>query len=146
MQVRATLTALSLFALTAGCASQGEPATPRTRPANPTAAETPAPKASTTLGKPDRDEPVTAPAPTATGAAAPSAPPVAYTCPHHPRVMEAEGGDCPQCGMALEPTTSAQTSPLRERDDNPTIDPQDGADATHEHEDDAGAGEHGGHE
>jgi ABC-type Mn2+/Zn2+ transport system ATPase subunit len=32
---------------------------------------------------------------------------------HDPKVMQAEPGECPLCGMKLEPTTSRQTSPLR---------------------------------
>ena len=148
MKVRVTLAALSLFGIAAGCASHSEPAAPQSHPANPTAAETPAPKPSTTLNGADGNKPAAAATPAAQAPAAekPAAPPVAYTCPHHPRVMEAEAGECPLCGMALEPTTSAQTSPLRERDDHPTIESPDGADASQEPEDDAGAGEHGGHE
>jgi Cu+-exporting ATPase len=30
-----------------------------------------------------------------------------YTCPMHPEVQQDHPGDCPQCGMALEPTTAA---------------------------------------
>jgi Cu+-exporting ATPase len=30
-----------------------------------------------------------------------------YTCPMHPEVRQAEPGSCPDCGMALEPTTVA---------------------------------------
>lgn len=44
------------------------------------------------------------------GAARPVAPPAAatlavsgYTCPMHPEVAQAEPGDCPLCGMSLEP-------------------------------------------
>jgi hypothetical protein len=39
--------------------------------------------------------------------------PVVYTCPHHPKVMEAEVGECPFCGMKLVPTNSRNTSPVR---------------------------------
>ncbi|MBT3397316.1 MAG: hypothetical protein HN423_09090, partial [Alphaproteobacteria bacterium] len=28
-----------------------------------------------------------------------------YTCPMHPEVRQDEPGSCPDCGMALEPTT-----------------------------------------
>lgn len=31
-----------------------------------------------------------------------------YTCPMHPEIMENAPGDCPKCGMALEPVTSIQ--------------------------------------
>ena len=26
-----------------------------------------------------------------------------YTCPMHPEIEQAQPGDCPKCGMALEP-------------------------------------------
>jgi Cu+-exporting ATPase len=36
-----------------------------------------------------------------------------YTCPMHPEVHKAGPGNCPKCGMALEPTTlEAATSPV----------------------------------
>ncbi len=34
----------------------------------------------------------------------PTGPGVQYTCPMHPEIVEDEAGDCPKCGMALEPT------------------------------------------
>ena len=74
----------------AGCAQTPEPAPTMDHPANPRAAEAPAPPADET-----------------------PAVPTAYTCPHHPGVMQAEPGECPICNMKLEPTTSRQTSPLR---------------------------------
>ena len=147
MRIPTTLAALALFTLAAGCAGKGEPAPSDTHPASPMAAETPAPKASTTLKGGTLKGGTPAPAAAGGAAAAPDAghahggaqvpaPPVAYTCPHHPRVMEAEPGECPSCGMALEPTTSAQTSPLRQRDDNPTLEAPGGEpeDAAEEHE------------
>ena len=112
----------------AGCTATREPAPGPDHPANPRAATPPAPKLSATLNERD--------VPPVDGAAA--RPPVAagdehaaeaFTCPHHPKVIEAKPGDCPLCGMALVPTTSRQTSPLREA---PA--PADG-----------GHGEHGGH-
>src|SRR3546814_2955671 len=30
---------------------------------------------------------------------------VQYTCPMHPEVVQDEPGECPKCGMALEPIT-----------------------------------------
>jgi P-type Cu+ transporter len=33
-----------------------------------------------------------------------------YTCPMHPEIMQDRPGDCPKCGMALEPTAPAQRS------------------------------------
>jgi hypothetical protein len=144
------LATLALFTLTVGCASEGEPAPSRNHPASPLAAETPAPEASTALEGVDAAAPAGgAPAPDAAdhdhdhvGADA-SAPPVAYTCPHHPRVMQAEAGECPSCGMALVPTTSAQTSPLRRRDDNPSLEAPEAEPEAPE----GGEGhEHGGHQ
>ncbi|UGB39109.1 heavy metal translocating P-type ATPase [Frateuria soli] len=42
------------------------------------------------------------------GRAAPQADPGAiYTCPMHPEVRQVGPGDCPKCGMALEPLTPA---------------------------------------
>ena len=32
-----------------------------------------------------------------------------YTCPMHPEVMSDKPGDCPKCGMSLEPITLAAT-------------------------------------
>jgi Cu+-exporting ATPase len=32
-----------------------------------------------------------------------------YTCPMHPEVQQDHPGDCPKCGMTLEPVTKAQT-------------------------------------
>jgi len=48
-----------------------------------------------------------APAPMATAAAAPSN---EYTCPMHPEVRQIGPGDCPKCGMALEPATVSLTT------------------------------------
>jgi Cu+-exporting ATPase len=31
-----------------------------------------------------------------------------YTCPMHPEVISSEPGDCPKCGMALEPVAPAR--------------------------------------
>jgi Cu+-exporting ATPase len=33
--------------------------------------------------------------------------PVIYTCPMHPEVVSDRPGNCPKCGMALEPRTAA---------------------------------------
>jgi len=46
--------------------------------------------------------------------------PAAYTCPMHPEVRQADAGDCPKCGMALEPEgvvapEEAQESPEHAR-------------------------------
>ena len=30
-----------------------------------------------------------------------------FTCPMHPEVQQDHPGDCPKCGMALEPVTTA---------------------------------------
>jgi len=48
---------------------------------------------------------------------APAAPPGAiYTCPMHPEVRQDHPGDCPICGMALEPVTVSA-----EPEDNPEL-------------------------
>ena len=89
---------LCVFLICVGCSHTPEPPAPIDHPANPGAIEAPAPAVAT-------------PATPATQAA--TDPPTAYTCPHHPGVMQAEPGECPVCNMKLEPTTSRQTSPLR---------------------------------
>ena len=161
MNVKIAFAAVAMITFAAGCASRGEPAPGPDHPASPMAAEAPVPSPSTTLkvgdapGETDSAASVKPAENTPSGAAAEAAadaPPVAYTCPHHPRVMQAEAGDCPLCGMALEPTTSAQTSPLRQRNDMPAAGEHEGHDAHEGHGDhaaepqDAGAAhEHGGH-
>jgi len=51
-------------------------------------------------------------------AAPPAATQVRYTCPMHPDVVRDGPGDCPECGMALEPVTvSAERQPNPELDD-----------------------------
>jgi Cu+-exporting ATPase len=37
-----------------------------------------------------------------------------YTCPMHPEVRQQEPGDCPKCGMALEPDTAEAVKPETE--------------------------------
>jgi P-type Cu+ transporter len=54
-------------------------------------------------------EPV--PAPHAHPAAAPAAPGATWTCPMHPEVVRDGPGDCPICGMALEPRGVAPDAP-----------------------------------
>lgn len=34
-----------------------------------------------------------------------------YTCPMHPEIRQEGAGDCPKCGMALEPVTPAAAVP-----------------------------------
>ena len=51
----------------------------------------------------------------------PSAPPKAppgtiYTCPMHPEIRQDHPGDCPKCGMALEPEM-----PVQDEEDNPEL-------------------------
>src|SRR4051812_13107700 len=43
------------------------------------------------------------PAKPATTAAAEKLPPVSYTCPMHPEILESKGGSCPICKMDLVP-------------------------------------------
>ncbi|CAM3473126.1 heavy metal translocating P-type ATPase [Halomonas lysinitropha] len=54
-----------------------------------------------------------------TASASESAPPgTIYTCPMHPEIRQEGPGDCPICGMALEPeTVSADTGPSEELKD-----------------------------
>ncbi len=42
---------------------------------------------------------------------APAVPGAQYTCPMHPEVIEDGPGDCPDCGMALEPMTFTAEEP-----------------------------------
>ncbi|MCZ6897279.1 MAG: heavy metal-binding domain-containing protein, partial [Betaproteobacteria bacterium] len=39
-----------------------------------------------------------------------------YTCPMHPEVQQSSPGDCPKCGMALEPMM-----PSLEEEENPEL-------------------------
>src|SRR5262245_40448327 len=39
----------------------------------------------------------------ASAPAPPKLPPISYTCPHHPDVLEDRPGACPLCKLALEP-------------------------------------------
>ena len=48
--------------------------------------------------------------------APPAAPGTIYTCPMHPEVRQDHPGDCPLCGMALEPL-----APLAEVEENPEL-------------------------
>ena len=165
MNVRTTLASLSLLlvASAVGCAGKTEPGPSANHPASPTAAEAASPKPSTALpGGGAAAHPVADADGAAHGTAAaagPTAPgggsdalatPTAYTCAHHPRVMEAEPGECPLCGMPLEATVSKQTSPLRERNDLPTADEpaaddDEGSDGDGDAKDDAAEHEHEGH-
>ncbi|WP_280546828.1 heavy metal translocating P-type ATPase [Halomonas sp. 11-S5] len=53
-----------------------------------------------------------------TPAAEPAPPGTIYTCPMHPEIRQEGPGDCPICGMALEPeTVSADTGPSEELTD-----------------------------
>ncbi|HMJ14889.1 MAG TPA: heavy metal-binding domain-containing protein [Polyangiaceae bacterium] len=44
------------------------------------------------------------------------APASVYTCPMHPEIRQDHSGNCPKCGMALEPVM-----PSLEEDDNPEL-------------------------
>src|SRR5262245_6878527 len=45
------------------------------------------------------------------GASASGAASGLYTCPMHPEVVQDGPGDCPICGMALEPLVATQAAP-----------------------------------
>jgi len=121
MNLQSIVSSVVVLVALAGCSHEvREPAPPANHPANPQAATAPTPKMSSTLNPSDTD--VTPAQSTPAGASAagsgaspasPSAVPVVYTCPHHPKVMEAEPGECPFCGMKLVPTSSRNTSPVR---------------------------------
>jgi len=133
------LAAIVLAMLFIGCAHEvREPAPPANHPANPhaaTAPSAPTAKLSPTLNPNDTDvtpaQSTPAGAPAGAAAATPGVP-VVYTCPHHPKVMESEPGECPFCGMKLVPTGSRNTSPLRGTPEAPASP-------------DAPGGEHAGH-
>jgi hypothetical protein len=142
MNLRTMFAAGAVLAALVGCAQQPhEPAPPANHPANPHAATAPAAptgELSPTLNPGDTDvtpaqaTPPSAAAPQGSTPASPGVP-VVYTCPHHPKVMEAEPGECPFCGMKLVPTSSRNTSPLRATPEAPPAEPSAG-------------GEHGAHE
>ena len=54
--------------------------------------------------------------PTSGPAAAPAAPGTIYTCPMHPQIRQDQPGDCPICGMSLEPEL-----PSLEEEANPEL-------------------------
>lgn len=104
MLPRVLLLSLGIAAL-AGCSGQTSSTEAHAdHPANPTAAEAPAPERSRTL----QDQ-----------AAAPAQPPrtdqgesatTIYTCPHHPEVTSDQPGVCPKCEMKLQPKKQGATS------------------------------------
>ena len=49
-------------------------------------------------------------------AATPAAPGTVYTCPMHPEIRQDQPGNCPKCGMTLEPVM-----PSLDDDDNPEL-------------------------
>ncbi len=67
------------------------------------------PAAFVTTGAGDQGHEAARPAP-------PAAPGAMYTCPMHPEVRQDHPGDCPICGMALEPVTVST-----EAQDNPEL-------------------------
>jgi Cu+-exporting ATPase len=48
--------------------------------------------------------------------AAPAAKDAEYTCPMHPEIVQIGPGDCPKCGMALEPVVATGDEPSDELD------------------------------
>jgi hypothetical protein len=119
MNLRPIFCVVVLLALSGGCAHETrEPSRPAQAPANvPAGAAEPAAKLSPTLNPSDTDVPRAGAKPPTAGAAPAAAAaagvPVVYTCPHHPKVMQGEAGECPYCGMKLVPTNSRNTSPVR---------------------------------
>jgi membrane fusion protein, copper/silver efflux system len=78
-------------------------ATPDTAPtlARPSSSAMPPPS----LTPPPSRTPPLAPPPSRSGAAKPPASAaIVYSCPMHPEVRSNSPGDCPKCGMSLEPT------------------------------------------
>ena len=65
-------------------------------------------------------EAATKPAPASSGSAEPAAPTSSgqtiYTCPMHPEIRQDHPGNCPKCGMTLEPLL-----PELEEEDNPEL-------------------------
>jgi Cu+-exporting ATPase len=59
------------------------------------------------------------PSPEAESAGAPAS---IYSCPMHPEVRQPEPGDCPKCGMALEPV--AKPEPDHEPDESAPVEPE----------------------
>ena len=53
---------------------------------------------------------------TATAVSAPAAADTVYTCPMHPEIRQAHPGNCPKCGMTLEPLL-----PELDNDNNPEL-------------------------
>lgn len=53
--------------------------------------------------------PATKPAPAAADPK-PAQPPVRWTCPMHPEIIRSEPGNCPICGMKLQPVRPEETS------------------------------------
>ena len=104
MLIRSLLLALGVAALS-GCSSQQSATeTPGNHPANPTAAEGPAPEPSRTL-----QDQATSPAQHPRGGQADTAATI-YTCPHHPEVTSNQPGVCPKCDMKLQPKKQSPTS------------------------------------
>lgn len=84
--------------LATGCAvTVPDPAASVAHPANPRAAEAPAPTASTTLAVGSGLESQRPAEPSVEPA------PATYTCPMHPEVKSNAPGKCPKCGMKLQP-------------------------------------------
>jgi Cu+-exporting ATPase len=56
------------------------------------------------------------PAPLASAASEPQVAGTVYTCPMHPEIRQDQPGNCPKCGMTLEPVL-----PSLDDDDNPEL-------------------------
>lgn len=138
MNIRPLL-ALLASTLFAGCAAPPEAPVTTEHPAHPAAAEAPVAAASGTLALPNRsDSPEHGESPAATATTVASPPhqhhvvnggAALYTCPHHPEVTSAAPGDCPKCGMKLEP----KAAPAAGANTPTQPDPAHGTSHQHDH-------------
>lgn len=104
---RAARAATFAFLGTAGCAVQasGWSAAGPDHPASAQAQESPLPAMPAALGEGVASTSAhPGPAARPAAAVAPGRTPARYVCPMHPEVVASAPGECPVCGMDLEPT------------------------------------------